>query len=170
VLKKTSACIGLVVATAAGALPASSPAYAQADLARDSHHYRSHHHNRNWNGNRHHGRIFIRIYIYNKNTNHAQALAAAPRRHRSVRFVRSPGGVVDGVRPMTSDQDPAITPEATTPEATTPQATTPGDSAPASTTPDTTTPRDSQGTTGTGAGAGTGIGADQAPRDATPSA
>jgi hypothetical protein len=165
VLKKTSACIGLVVATAAGALPASSPAYAQADLARDSHHYRSHHHNRNWNGNRHHGRIFIRIYIYNKNTNHAQALAAAPRRHRSVRFVRSPGGDVDGVRPMTADQGPATTPQDTTPENAAPASTTPD-----TTNPDTTTPRDSQGTTGTGAGAGTGIGADQAPRDATPSA
>ena len=105
-LKKTSACIGLVVATAAGALLASSPASAQVNLAHyshhyRSHHYRSHHHNRNWNGNRHHGRIFIRIYIYNKNTNHAQALAAAPRRHRPLRIVRDPGRFDDGMRPAT---------------------------------------------------------------------
>jgi hypothetical protein len=85
VLKKTSASAGLVIVTAAGALLASSPAYALDSLTSGSHvriHHRSHHRNRNWNGNRHHGRIFIRIYIYNKNNNHAVAVARPERRHR----------------------------------------------------------------------------------------
>ena len=85
-LKKTSASIGLVIAAAAGAPLTSSPAYAHVTMLRGgwhSHHHfshRSHHLNRNWNGNRHHGRIFIRIYIYNKNNNHAIALARPERR------------------------------------------------------------------------------------------
>jgi hypothetical protein len=85
VLKKTSAYTGLVIVTAAGALLASSPAYALDSLARGGssshHHHRSHHRNRNWNGHRHHGRIFIRIYIYNKNNNRAIAVAR-PEQHR----------------------------------------------------------------------------------------
>lgn len=86
-LKKTSATAGLVIVTAAGALLASSPAYALDGLVRGSSvhvHHRSHHRNRNWNGNSHHGRIFIRIYIYNKNTNHAVAVAKPERRRRDV--------------------------------------------------------------------------------------
>jgi hypothetical protein len=86
VLKKTSAYTGLVIVTAAGALLTSSPAYALDSIVRGSHssnHYRSHHRNHNWNGNRHHGRIFIRIYIYNKNNNHAVAIARPE--HREAR-------------------------------------------------------------------------------------
>jgi hypothetical protein len=87
VLKKTSAYTGLVIVTAAGALLTSSPAYALDSLVRGSHvrtHHRSHHRNRNWNGNSHHGRIFIRIYIYNKNNNHAVAVARPEHRRRAV--------------------------------------------------------------------------------------
>jgi hypothetical protein len=89
VLKKTSASIGLVIAAAAAAPLTSSPAYAHANQLRGwhgHHHYsshRSHHRNHNWNGNRHHGRIFIRIYIYNKNNNHAVAIARPE--HREAR-------------------------------------------------------------------------------------
>ena len=86
-LKKTSASAGLVIVTAAGALLASSPAYALDSLISGSHsrsHHRSHHRNRNWNGHRHHARIFIRIYIYNKNNNHAVALAHPERRRRPI--------------------------------------------------------------------------------------
>ena len=78
-LKQTSASIGLVIAAAAGVQFASSPAHAAVPQGgwhshhRSSHH--SHHRNHNWNGNRHHRRIFIRIYIYNKNNNHAVAVA-----------------------------------------------------------------------------------------------
>ena len=91
-LKKTSAYTGLVIVTAAGALLASSPAYALDGLVRGSsvhNHHRSHHRNRNWNGNAHHGRIFIRIYIYNKNNNHAVAIARPERRreHRPTSFL-----------------------------------------------------------------------------------
>ena len=84
-LKKTSASTGLVIVTAAGALLTSSPAYALDSLVRGSHswnHHRSHHRNHNWNGNRHHGRIFIRIYIYNKNNNRAIAVARPERSRR----------------------------------------------------------------------------------------
>lgn len=89
-LKKTSAYIGLVIATAAGAVLANSSANAQVDLTTGSHH-RFHHrsHNRNWNGNHHRGRIFIRIYIYNKNNNRAIAIAR-PERDRSPLVVRRP--------------------------------------------------------------------------------
>jgi hypothetical protein len=85
VLKKTSASIGLVISSALFAPLTSSPAYAHANQLRDwhSHHrssHHSHHRNRNWNGNRHHSRIFIRIYVYNKNNNHAVALARPERR------------------------------------------------------------------------------------------
>jgi hypothetical protein len=86
VLKKTSASIGLVIAAAAGAPLTSPPAYAHANVLQGgwhSHHrssHYSHHRNRNWNGNRHRGRIFIRIYVYNKNNNHAVALARPERR------------------------------------------------------------------------------------------
>jgi hypothetical protein len=89
VLKKTSASIGLVIAAAAAAPLTSSPAYAHANQLRGwhgNHHYsshRSHHRNHNWNGNRHHGRVFIRIYIYNKNNNHAVAIARPE--HREAR-------------------------------------------------------------------------------------
>jgi hypothetical protein len=102
VLKKTSAATGLVIVTAAGALLASSPAYALDALVRGSHvrvHHRSHHRNRNWNGNRHHARIFIRIYIYNKNNNHAVALARPERRRRElVRDAVPTDGVLGAAR------------------------------------------------------------------------
>jgi hypothetical protein len=85
VLKKTSASIGLVIAAALFAPLTSSPAYAHANQLRGwhSHHrssHHSHHHNRNWNGNRHRARIFIRIYVINKNNNRAQAVIARPDR------------------------------------------------------------------------------------------
>jgi hypothetical protein len=86
VLKKTSASIGLVISSALFAPLTSSPAYAHANQLRGwhSHHRSSHHsrhHNRNWNGHRHHARIFVRIYIYNKNNNHAVAVARPERRN-----------------------------------------------------------------------------------------
>jgi hypothetical protein len=86
VLKKTSASLGLATAAALFAPLTSSPAYAHANQLRGwhGHHhhssYRSHHRNHNWNGNRHHRRIFIRIYIYNKNNNHAVAIARPEQR------------------------------------------------------------------------------------------
>jgi hypothetical protein len=98
VLKKTSAYTGLVIVTAAGALLTSSPAYALESLVRGSHswnHHRSHHRNHNWNGNRHHGRIFIRIYIYNKNNNRAIAVAR-PEHQRHRRVLVPTDGVVGG--------------------------------------------------------------------------
>ena len=112
-LKKTSAATGLVIVTAAGALLASSPAYALDGLVRGSHvrvHHRSHHRNHNWNGNRHHARIFIRIYIYNKNNNHAVALARPERRRRE--FVRDAvpmDGVLRATRGLTVRRAPVRT-------------------------------------------------------------
>lgn len=104
-LNKTSAYIGLVIATAAGALLANSPANAQVDLVRGSHHHRHHghhfrfhhrSHNRNWNGNHNRPRIFIRIYIYNKNNNRAIAVARPERGRFSdadrISRRRDPGG------------------------------------------------------------------------------
>jgi hypothetical protein len=105
VLKRTSASLGLAIAAALFAPLTSPPAYAHANLLRGRHgshqsHY-AHHRNRNWNGNRHHGRIFIRIYVYNKNNNRAIALAR-PAESREERPVReddgffSPGGLLSG--------------------------------------------------------------------------
>jgi hypothetical protein len=102
VLKKTSAYSGLVIATAAGALLTSSPAYAQVDLGRDSssssHRHRTH--NRNWNGNHNRPRIFIRIYVYNKNNNKAIAVVH-PDRDRAVHVLRVPAQAVrdEGITP-----------------------------------------------------------------------
>jgi hypothetical protein len=121
VLNKTSAYSGLVVVTAAGALLTSSPAYALDSLARgswSSHHHRSHHRNHNWNGHVHHGRIFIRIYIYNKNNNHAVAVARPERREaRRTAFVRddepffgSPDGLTTRRAPRTERVAPAQVP------------------------------------------------------------
>jgi hypothetical protein len=123
VLKKTSAYTGLVIVTAAGALLTSSPAYALDGLVRGSHvrfHHRSHHRNHNWNGNAHHGRIFIRIYIYNKNNNHAVAVARPEHRRRPVIRDAAPvdgvigtgiggggGGVAAGQAPRTADEGAA---------------------------------------------------------------
>jgi hypothetical protein len=122
VLKKTSACTGLVIATAAGALLASPPAHAQVDLGRYSSHHHHRTHNRNWNGNHNRPRIFIRIYVYNKNNNRAQALIQAPRdRERPIILSRDRGEGVrnrgrtairaaQDVAPATSaDQGPAVT-------------------------------------------------------------
>ncbi len=117
-LHKTCAYTGLVIATAAGALLASSPAYAMDGLVRGWHHhsyFRSHHRNHNWNGNRHHARIFIRIYIYNKNNNHAVALARPE--HRRHRFWDPGAGVVGGLTAgrapvAVTNQLPAATPDA----------------------------------------------------------
>jgi hypothetical protein len=117
VLKKTSASTGLVIVTAAGALLASSPAYALDSLAQgccSSHHHRSHHRNRNWNGNHHRGRIYIRIYIYNKNNNHAVAIAK-PEHRRRRDFIPTVtgigagtgGGVVAARRPARAFRDSA---------------------------------------------------------------
>jgi hypothetical protein len=99
VLKKTRAATGLVIVTAAGALLASSPAYALDGLVQgswSSNRHHSRHHNRNWNGNHHHGRIYIRIYIYNKNNNHAVAIAK-PERRRHRRDWDDDGARVGGV-------------------------------------------------------------------------
>jgi hypothetical protein len=98
VLKKTSAYIGLVIATAAGAVLANSSADAQVNLMSGSHH-RFHHrsHNRNWNGNHHRHRIFIRIYIYNKNNNRAIAIAR-PERERHSRLDGDPVAFGGGAR------------------------------------------------------------------------
>jgi hypothetical protein len=127
VLKKTSAYTGLVIVTAAGALLTSSPAYALDSLVRGSHswnHHRSHHRNHNWNGHRHHGRIFIRIYIYNKNNN--RAIAVARPEHRRHRHVVVPsddvigGGFGAGGRGAAADRIPAepVTPAASAPDTT----------------------------------------------------
>jgi hypothetical protein len=100
VLKKTSAYTGLVIVTAAGALLTSSPAYALDSIVQGSHswnHHRSHHRNHNWNGNRHHGRIFIRIYIYNKNNNRAIAIARPEHRRHRRAFVPTDGVIGGGV-------------------------------------------------------------------------
>jgi hypothetical protein len=137
VLNKTSAYSGLVVVTAAGALLTSSPAYALDSLARgswSSHHHRSHHRNHNWNGHVHHGRIFIRIYIYNKNNNRAIALAKPEHRRRhdvdpviiGRRHNSSP--TVEEAR-RTPARDTAATD--VTPASTTPVDNTPPSSAPA---------------------------------------
>jgi hypothetical protein len=123
VLKKTSASLGLAIAAAFFAPLTSSPAYAHANQLRgwNSHHHsshHSHHRNRNWNGNRHHGRIFIRIYIYNKNNNHAVAVARPERREaRRTAFVRddepffgSPDGLTTPRAPRTERVAPAQVP------------------------------------------------------------
>jgi hypothetical protein len=165
VLKKTSAYTGLVIVTAAGALLTSSPAYALDSLVRGSYvhnHHRSHHRNRNWNGNRHHGRIFIRIYIYNKNNNHAVADARQGHRRRGLERddalgVGAPGGLAATNRTPTNldrgavaDRTPASTEQApaTTETAPAEQNTTAG-------APDTTTgaPSTTTGAPSTTAGA-----------------
>jgi hypothetical protein len=102
VLKWTSASLGLIVVTAGGAPLMSPPAYARAGLVQGWHsHHRHHsrHHNRNWNGNRHHARIFIRIYVYNKNNNKAIAVAARPERRsdRPVLVARDADPIVTGL-------------------------------------------------------------------------
>jgi hypothetical protein len=116
VLKKTSACTGLAITTAAGALFTSSPAYAQAPAwgggCCGSHHssHFSRHHNRNWNGNHNRPRIFIRIYIYNKNTNHARAIVLPPReRRRADRVLRVPALGGDGAATGLTTAGPAVT-------------------------------------------------------------
>ena len=111
-LKKTSAYTGLVIVTAAGALLTSSPAYALDSMVRGSHsrsHHRSHHRNHNWNGHRHHGRIFIRIYIYNKNNNHAVAVARPEHRrhHHPVLREAVPVGGTLGTGGVTPQRVPA---------------------------------------------------------------
>jgi hypothetical protein len=89
VLKKTSASIGLVVATAAGILLSGAPAQAQSSSISSccfGHHSR--HHGSNWNGNRTRPRIFVRIYIYNKNNNAAVARNGARQRQRTDQLQR----------------------------------------------------------------------------------
>lgn len=86
-LKKTSASIGLAIATAAGIMLSGAPAQAQSSSVFgccSSHRIR--HHSSNWNGNRTRPRIFIRIFIYNKNNNAAVARNGA--RQRSGQFQR----------------------------------------------------------------------------------
>jgi len=155
VLKKTSAYTGLVIVTAAGALLTSSPAYALDSLVRGSHvrsHHRSHHRNRNWNGNAHHGRIFIRIYVYNKNNNHAVAVARPEHRPHAVHHDGVPvygtlgtttdgggGGVTAQQAPATANDGAASDPASS-------------NSAPVSGTPD-------QGSTGTAGAPSTTAGA-----------
>jgi hypothetical protein len=118
VLKKTSAYSGLVIATAAGALITSSPAYAQVDLGRDSssssHRHRTH--NRNWNGNHNRPRIYIRIYVYNKNNNRAIAVVH-PERDRAVHVVRVPAQVIrdEGITP--ANRGAAVTNQGVVPTA-----------------------------------------------------
>jgi hypothetical protein len=133
VLKKTSASLGLAIAAAVFAPLTSSPAYAHANQLRGwhSHHrssHHSHHRNHNWNGHRHHGRIFIRIYIYNKNNNHAVAVARPERREtRPATVVRdddpfsaAPGVLTARRVPRTERvapaQAPAQAPEQVVPE------------------------------------------------------
>jgi hypothetical protein len=150
VLKKTSAYTGLVIVTAAGALLTSSPAYALDSLVRgswSSHHHRSHHRNHNWNGNHHRGRIFIRIYIYNKNNNRAIAVARPEhrRRHRDD-FTPSvadsvgtaPVGLTAERTPALADRDTASTTDRT-PANTTPANITPADQDSTGSAPSTTT-------------------------------
>ena len=78
-LKKTSACTGLAITTAAGALLTGSPAYAQISTwgggCCGSHHssHFSRHHNRNWNGNENENFNHIRLHINNRNNNIAVA-------------------------------------------------------------------------------------------------
>ena len=114
-LKKTSASIGLVISSALFAPLTSSPAYAHANQLRGwhSHHRSSHHsrhHNRNWNGNRHHARIFVRIYIYNKNNNHAVAVARPERREDRPTAIH-----VDDRRPIANHRNAYSPPEFTAP-------------------------------------------------------
>jgi hypothetical protein len=156
VLKKTSAYTGLVIVTAAGALLTSSPAYALDSLVRgswSSHHHRSHHRNHNWNGNHHRGRIFIRIYIYNKNNNRAIAVARPEHRRHRRDFIPS---TADGFGTTTTTPiTPPVGLAQPTP-ALSDQGTASTDQAPANTTPA------DQGSTGsapsstTGAPAGSG--------------
>jgi len=146
VLKKTSAYTGLVIVTAAGALLTSSPAYALDGLVRGSHvrnHYRSHHRNHNWNGHRHHARIFIRIYIYNKNNNHAVAVARPEhRRHAFLPSSVPVGGTVTA--PLTTG---ALTRRTRANEGTAASAPASSNQAPAST--NTAPDQGSTGTVGT---------------------
>lgn len=86
-LKKTSASIGLTVATAAGILLSGAPAQAQSNSIYGcciSHHSRIRHHSSNWNGNR--PRIFVRIFIYNRNNNVAVARNGQRQHQRERQF------------------------------------------------------------------------------------
>lgn len=88
-LKKTSASIGLVIATAAGILLSGAPAQAQTSSVfgcRTCFHSR--HHSSNWNGNRTRPRIFIRVFIYNRNNNVAVARNGQRQRQRDLQLQR----------------------------------------------------------------------------------
>lgn len=90
-LKKTSASIGLVVATAAGILLSGAPAQAQNTFisgCTSCHSLRVRHHSANWNGNRTRPRIFVRIFIYNRNNNVAVARNGQRQRQRERQFER----------------------------------------------------------------------------------
>jgi hypothetical protein len=91
VLKKTSASIGLVVATAAGILLSGAPAQAQSNSISGCtfcHSARIRHHSSNWNGNRTRPRVFVRIFIYNRNNNVAVARNGQRQRDRQQQFQR----------------------------------------------------------------------------------
>jgi hypothetical protein len=197
VLKKTSANTGLVIATAAGALLTGSPAFAQPELVTGGHHHfshrfshHSHHRNRNWNGNHTRPRIFIRIYIYNKNNNRTQALVAPQRDSgRPVRGAQSPSVFDDDFDPLATaigltppagtpaDKTPAAGSHVTRPAAdtpvTTPDASSTGAPAGAPATAPKTASKTAAGKDPAGVGAGsarTGRGNDEGVDDVTPAA
>jgi hypothetical protein len=88
VLKKTSVVGGMLIATAAGAMITSLPAFAQVPAygggcCSSSHSSFFHHaRNRNWNGNESNNMNHIRLRIHNRNNNIAVARTEDERRDR----------------------------------------------------------------------------------------
>ncbi len=97
-LKKTSVVGGMLIATAAGAMITSLPAFAQVPAwggggcCSSSHSSFFHHaRNRNWNGNESDNMNHIRLRIHNRNNNIAVARTQGEgRRDAGVTLVRPP--------------------------------------------------------------------------------
>jgi hypothetical protein len=95
-LKKTSLISGMLIATAAGAVITSVPAFAQVPTdgggggggccsSNDSrHHFSDRHRNRSWNGNENDNFNRIRLRIHNRNNNIAVARTPQQRENRPI--------------------------------------------------------------------------------------
>ena len=96
-LKKTCVAGGMLIATTAGAMITSLPAFAATPswggCCSSSHSKFIHHaRNRNWNGNESENLNRIRLRIHNRNNNIAVARTQNPERRRGL--IGAPGGVI----------------------------------------------------------------------------
>ena len=97
-LKKTCVASGMLIATAAGAILTSLPAFAAAPSwgggCCSSSHSRYGHssHNRSWNGSENEGYNHIRLRLHNRNNNIAVARTQEEREHHHIPLVGAPIG------------------------------------------------------------------------------